>query len=103
VPLPEDGLTWSAAVDDVALSPETLRSGMPVVSLLANGDHFMSYEVVNEASDTPTYFKISSNPESWAPTDIGTALGTGGSPYNTVLPDGTMWTRICSTAPPCVC
>jgi hypothetical protein len=85
-----DGVTWSAAVDDVALSPETLRPGMPVVSLLANGDYFMSYEVVNEASDTPTYFKISSDPESWDSTDIGTSLGTGGSPYNTVLPDGTI-------------
>ena len=85
-----DGVTWGAAVNDVALSPETLRPGMPVVSLLANGDYFMSYEVVNEASDTPTYFKISSDPESWTPTNIGTSLGTGGSPYNTVLPDGTI-------------
>lgn len=85
-----DGVTWGAAVDDVALSPETLRPGMPVVSLLANGDYLMTYEVVNEASDTPTYFKISSDPESWTASDIGTALGTGGSPYNTVLPDGTI-------------
>ena len=83
-----DGVTWTAAVDDVALSPQTLRPGMPVVSQLPNGSYFMTYEVVNEASDTPTYFKISSNPESWTPASIGTAIGTGGSPYNTVLPDG---------------
>ena len=85
-----DGVTWGAAVNDVALSPETLRPGMPVVSLLANGEYFMSYEVVNENSSTPTYFKISSDPESWTPTNIGTSLGTGGSPYNTVLPNGTI-------------
>jgi hypothetical protein len=72
-----DGVTWSATVDDVALSPATLRPGMPVVSLLANGDYFMSYEVVNEASDTPTYFKISSNPESWTPTNNRAALRCG--------------------------
>ena len=83
-----DGVTWGSVVNDVALSTYDLRPGMPVVSLLANGDYFMSYEVVNEASDTPTYFKISSDPESWTATDIGTSLGTGGSPYNTVLPDG---------------
>ena len=83
-----NGVTWGAVVDDVALSPSTLRPGMPVVSLLPDGNYFMSYEVVNEASDTPTYFKISSDPPSWTPANIGTALGTGGSPYNTVLPDG---------------
>ena len=87
----------------MALSPEDLRPGMPVVSKLADGNYFLSYEVVNEASDTPTYFQISSNPLSWDTTSIGTLIGSGGSPYNTVLPDGTMWTRICSTAPPCVC
>jgi len=67
-----DGVTWGSVVNDVALSTYDLRPGMPVVSLLANGDYyFMSYEVVNEASDTPTYFKISSDPESWTATDIG--------------------------------
>jgi len=83
-----NGVTWGSAVNDVALSTYALRPGMPVVSLLPDGSYFMSYEVVNEASDTPTYFKISSNPESWTATDIGTSLGTGGSPFNTVLPDG---------------
>jgi hypothetical protein len=83
-----DGVNWGPAVDDVALSPSNLRPGMPVVSKLPNGNYFMSYEVVNEGSGTPCYFKISSDPESWNATDIGTQLGSGGSPYNTVLPDG---------------
>jgi Ricin-type beta-trefoil lectin domain-like len=85
-----DGVTWSAVVDDVALSPSTLRPGMPVVSLMANGDYFMSYEVVNEGSGPPTYFKISSDPEGWNPTSIGTVFGSGGSPCNLVLSDGTL-------------
>ena len=85
-----NGVTWSAQQNVVALSPETLRPGMPVVSRLANGNYFLTYEVVNEASDTPTYFQISSNPLSWNSTSIGTLIGSGGSPYNTVLPDGTL-------------
>jgi hypothetical protein len=83
-----DGVNWAAAVDDVALSPSNLRPGMPVVSKLPNGSYFMTYEVVNEGTGTPTYFKISSDPQSWTPASIGTAIGSGGSPYNTVLPDG---------------
>jgi len=43
-----DGVNWAAAVDDVALSPSSLRPGMPVVSKLPNGSYFMTYEVVNE-------------------------------------------------------
>jgi Ricin-type beta-trefoil lectin domain-like len=85
-----NGVTWSAQQNVVALSPETLRPGMPVVSRLANGNYFLTYEVVNEASNTPTYFQISSNPLSWNSTSIGTLIGSGGSPYNTVLPDGTL-------------
>jgi hypothetical protein len=74
----------------VALSTYDLRPGLPVVSLLANGDYFMSYEVVNEASGVPTYFQISSDPESWDSTSLGTQVGSGGSPCNTVLPNGTI-------------
>jgi hypothetical protein len=85
-----NGTTWSAQQNVVALSPEDLRPGMPVVSKLADGNYFLTYEVVNEASDTPTYFQISSNPLSWDTTSIGTLIGSGGSPYNTVLPDGTL-------------
>lgn len=82
-----NGVTWGSVVDDVALSPQNLRPGMPVVSLLPNGNYFMSYEVVN-LSGTPTNFKISSDPESWTPANVGTQVGTGGSPFNLVLPDG---------------
>jgi len=82
--------TWSTQQNVVALSPEDLRPGMPVVSKLADGNYFLSYEVVNEASDTPTYFQISADPLSWDTSSIGTLIGSGGSPYNTVLPDGTL-------------
>jgi hypothetical protein len=83
-----NAVTWSAQQNVVALSPSTLRPGMPVVSELPDGNYFLTYEVVNEASDTPTYFQLSSDPLSWDSTSIGTQIGSGGSPYNTVLPDG---------------
>ncbi|RYY09918.1 MAG: ricin-type beta-trefoil lectin domain protein, partial [Alphaproteobacteria bacterium] len=82
-----DGLNWSAPVDDVAASDSNLRPGMPVVSKLADGRYLMSYEVVN-APNLPNNFKISSNPESWNATDLGTTVDYGGSPFNTVLPNG---------------
>jgi len=82
-----NGINWGPVVNDVAPTAVNLRPGMPVVSRLANGNYFMSYEVVN-ASGLPNNYKISSNPESWNPTDLGTTVDYGGSPYNTVLPSG---------------
>lgn len=82
-----DGVTWTAPVDDVAATDSNLRPGMPVVSQLADGRYLMTYEIVN-LSGVPNNFKISSNPESWNPTDLGTTIDHGGSPYNVVLPNG---------------
>ncbi|GAA4633819.1 hypothetical protein GCM10023196_072940 [Actinoallomurus vinaceus] len=83
-----DGVHWGPVVNDVAPTDSNLRPGMPVVSKLANGKYFMSYEVVNLGSGTPNHFKISDDPEDWNATDLGTQLDKGGSPYNIVLPDG---------------
>ncbi|MCO6008072.1 RICIN domain-containing protein [Actinoallomurus purpureus] len=83
-----DGVHWGPVVNDVAPTDSNLRPGMPVVSKLADGKYFMSYEVVNLGSGPPNNFKISNDPESWNATDLGTQLDTGGSPYNIVLPDG---------------
>lgn len=83
-----DGVNWGPVVNDVAPTDTNLRPGMPVVSKLANGTYFMSYEVVNDGSGPPNFFKISTDPENWNATDLGTQIDTGGSPYNTVLPGG---------------
>jgi hypothetical protein len=82
-----DGLNWGPVVEDVAAADPNLRPGMPVVSRLANGQYLMTYEVVN-APNLPNNFKISSNPESWNASDMGTTVDYGGSPYNIVLPSG---------------
>jgi hypothetical protein len=82
-----DGVTWGSVVNDVAPSDTNLRPGMAVVAKMANGQYIMTYEVVN-LSGTPNNFKISSNPESWNPTDLGTTIDYGGSPFITSLPNG---------------
>ena len=82
-----NGINWSNTVDDVALSTQNLRPGMPVVARLSNGQYIRTYEVIN-ASGTPTSFKISSNPESWTSSNQGTTISSGGSPYVTVMPNG---------------
>lgn len=82
-----DGKNWSSVVNDVALSNSSLRPGMPVVAKMANGKYIMTYEIVGE-TNLPCKYKISSNPESWNPTDEGTAFATGGSPYCAVMPNG---------------
>jgi hypothetical protein len=82
-----DGVTWGGVVKDVAPTTVNLRPGMPTVSRLANGKYLMTYEVVN-MSGQPNNYKISDNPESWNPTDLGTTIDHGGSPVNMVLPNG---------------
>ncbi|MCJ1675531.1 RICIN domain-containing protein [Rathayibacter sp. VKM Ac-2929] len=82
-----DGVNWGPVIEDVAPDDTNLRPGMPVVSRMADGRYLMTYEVVN-APGLPNNYKISSNPESWNPTDLGTTIDYGGSPYNIVLPNG---------------
>ena len=82
-----DGVNWGPVVNDVAPTDVNLRPGMATVSKMANGQYLMTYEIVN-LSGTPNNFKISSNPESWNPTNLGTTIDHGGSPVNMALPDG---------------
>lgn len=82
-----DGVNWGPVVNDVAPTNVNLRPGMATVSRMANGQYLMTYEVVG-LSGTPNNFKISADPESWNPTDLGTTIDYGGSPVNMVLPNG---------------
>lgn len=81
-----DGITWSSAVNDVAISGQ--RPGMVVVTQMPNGNYLMVYEIVGVGG---AYFKTSSNIESWSPSDKGTVFDSkGSSPYavtmgNTVI------------------
>jgi hypothetical protein len=82
-----DGVNWGPVVDDVALTNSTLRPGMMTVAKMGNGNFAMTYEMP-QLSGAPDYLKVTSDPESWNPTDWGTIVGYGGSPYIAALPDG---------------
>lgn len=82
-----DGVNWNGPIDDVVWSDSTTRLGMPVVAKLSNGNYIMTYEVAG-LSGMPCNYKITSDPENWNPTNKGTTLAKGGSPYVTVLSDG---------------
>ncbi|UUZ93418.1 RICIN domain-containing protein [Paenibacillus sp. P25] len=83
-----DGVTWGPVVDDVAFADSTLRPGMPTIAKMGNGNFAMTYEGVGFPGPLQNYMKISSDPESWNPTEKGIVVGAGGSPYLAALGDG---------------
>lgn len=74
----KDGVTWSEAVNTVAVNNHGLRPGMPVVTKMGNGQYMMIYEIVGLPGN-PVYYKISKDPLNW-----GDASKEG-----TLLRDGT--------------
>lgn len=80
-----DGISWSSTVNDVAISGQ--RPGMAAVAKMPNGNYIMTYEIVGRGG---AYYKISSNPESWNPSDAGTCFDTAGSSPYCVNLNGTM-------------
>lgn len=82
-----DGLSWGSVVEDVALSDPNLRPGMPIIAKMANGQYMMVYEMIG-LTNTPNNYKISSNPESWNPTNAGTTIDYGGNPFIISMPNG---------------
>ncbi|MEK8207169.1 RICIN domain-containing protein [Paenibacillus sp. FSL R5-0636] len=82
-----EGTNWGPVVADVAFADSKLRPGMPTIAKLGNGNYAMTYEMVGYPG-VPNYLKISADPESWNPTEVGTLVGYGGSPYISALGDG---------------
>lgn len=73
-----DGINWSGTVNDVAISGQ--RPGMVAVAKMPSGNYIMTYEIIGNPGGA--YYKISSNPESWNPSDAGTCFdASGSSPY----------------------
>ncbi|MBV0929420.1 hypothetical protein KTE19_01590 [Lentilactobacillus sp. IMAU92037] len=84
-----DGVNWGSVVDDVDFNNSAARPGMVTVAQMPNGKYIMTYEVVN-SGEWRTNFKISDDGLNWDSSSEGTRLAYGGSPYITVLPDGTL-------------
>lgn len=75
-----DGIHWSSAVNDVALSDSRQRPGMAVVTKMPDGNYIMTYEIIGNPGGA--FYKISSDPESWNQVDAGTCFDPSGSgPY----------------------
>lgn len=84
-----DGIHWSQEVYDVADTNPAGRPGMATVAQMPNGKYIMTYEVAGEGSNHSNY-KISDDGINWDANNMGTKLANGGSPYVTVLSDGTV-------------
>lgn len=84
-----NGINWSKEVQDVADPDAKGRPGMAMVAKMANGQYIMTYEVVGHGENYSAY-KISDDGFNWQPTNLGTKFAPGGSPYVTVLSDGTV-------------
>jgi hypothetical protein len=89
-----DGVTWSSAVEDIALADSNLRPGMPVVTLMGSGEYLLMYEIVN-MNDNRLHYKMSTDPDSFGSvTDPGVAINyykgeiPGAQPYVVWMPAG---------------
>lgn len=86
-----NGVDWGQEVDDVADTRSAARPGMATVSQMPNGKYIMTYEMMGSVNGSgKSYYKISDDGFNWKPTELGTYLTDGGSPYSTVLDDGTV-------------
>ena len=87
----EDGRTWSEPHDLIAFEEEGQRPGMPIVAEMADGRYIMVYETVGFAPLVSNYrISLSQDPQAWDPKDVGKTFAASGSPYVTVMTDGTI-------------
>ncbi|AZN41346.1 RICIN domain-containing protein [Paenibacillus albus] len=79
-----DGVNWSSVVDDVRMGLN-YRPGMAAITKMGNGNYMLAYEIVGYPN-SQVYYKISSNPESWTPDNVGSPINSpgytiGSTPY----------------------
>lgn len=97
-----DGLTWGTKQRTMAIPPDRVRPGMPIVRRLPNGQFYFGYEICNYGKRyCDPYFKISPDGANFgdpgAPgTQIGTAEGNHFQHAQTVtlFPGGPNGTRL---------
>ncbi|MCI2018839.1 MAG: DUF5776 domain-containing protein [Lentilactobacillus buchneri] len=86
-----NGVDWGQEIYDVADTRAAARPGMATVAQMPNGKYIMTYEMMGSVDGSgKTYYKISDDGLNWSPATLGTFLTNGGSPYVTVLSDGTV-------------
>ncbi|MDT8909823.1 sialidase family protein [Amycolatopsis sp. PS_44_ISF1] len=78
-----DGVTWGTKQLTLAIPPDRVRPGMPIIRRLPDGRYWLSYEICNYGDRyCDPYFKISPDGANWgSPTDPGTRVTTANGDY----------------------
>ncbi|GAB3583387.1 sialidase family protein [Amycolatopsis endophytica] len=78
-----DGVTWGTKQTTLAIPPDRVRPGMPVVRELPDGRYYFSYEICNYGKRyCDPYFKISADGANYGdPADPGTRVATANGSY----------------------
>ncbi|GHE97330.1 hypothetical protein GCM10017786_32540 [Amycolatopsis deserti] len=97
-----DGVTWGTKQSTVAISPDRVRPGMPIVRKLPDGRYYFGYEICNYGKRyCDPYFRISPDGANYGdPADPGTRVVTANGNYFqhaqtvTVFPGGPNGVRL---------
>ena len=78
-----DGINWGTKQLTMAIPPDRVRPGMPIVRKLPDGRYYFAYEICNYGNRyCDPYFKISPDGANYgAPNDPGTRVDTAGGAY----------------------
>lgn len=78
-----DGVHWGTKQLTMAIPPDRVRPGMPIIRRLPDGRYWFSYEICNYGDRyCDPYFKISDDGANWGdPADPGTRVMTANGDY----------------------
>lgn len=97
-----DGITWGTKQLVLAIPPDRVRPGMPIIRRLPDGRYYYAYEICNYRDRfCDPYYKISADGANWGdPHDPGNRVNTANGNYFqhaqtiTLFPGGPNGTRI---------
>lgn len=101
----DDGVNWGPKVRTMAIPPDRVRPGMPIIRRLPDGRYYFSYEVCNHGKQfCGNHYKISNDGASWGDPgdpgpDISTKEGNHLQHAHTIalFPGGPSGTRVITT------
>ncbi|WP_033291144.1 sialidase family protein [Amycolatopsis jejuensis] len=97
-----DGIHWGTKQLTMAIPPDRVRPGMPIIRRLPDGRYWFGYEICNYGDRyCDPYYKISADGANWgSPTDPGTRVVTANGNYfqhaqtTTLFPGGPNGVRL---------
>jgi len=78
-----DGIRWGTKQLTLAIPPDRVRPGMPIIRRLPDGRYYFAYEICNYRDRyCDPYYKISADGANWGdPSDPGTRVNTANGNY----------------------